>query len=172
MITTLNEIRKHRPCTTSLENGLAYLGKTQSDDEPIDLMTILDVMGVADTVWCFRLFPGLDLREFALALAETVAHLDRSGTAQLAINAGRAYLAGTGSLAAARAARTAAWAAADDAAYAVASAAAWAVAYDAATRAATRAAYAAYAAVSAAKGDPVLLAEQRQLVEQFIKENS
>ena len=185
MQTTLDAIRKLTPCKTSWEKGLAYLGKTTPDDEPIDLMTILDVMGVADTVWCFHVIPRLKLQHLVFALAETVAHLDKSGTAQQAIDAGRSYLAGTGSLAdshaAARATATAyaaaraaaaAWAARAawaDAAWAARAAAAYATARDAAAYAA---AYAAWAAVRAAKGDPALLAEQRQLVEQFIKENS
>ena len=183
MKTTLNALRKHGPCKTSWSKLLAHLGKTSADNEDIDLQIVLKVLGVADTVWSFRVFPGLTLQYLALDIAQTVSNLDTSGSAQRAIDAGRSYLAGTAHAytvydaaeAAVDAAATAWVARADaraaraaDAAYSAARAAARVDAYDAAARAA----YAAYAAVSAADDDSVLLDEQHKIVARFIKENS
>ena len=182
MKTTLNEIRRHKPCKTSWSKLLAHLGKTAADDESIDFMTILTVLGVGDTVWCFRAVPRLKLKHLGLDIAKTVAHLDKSGSAQRAIDAGRSYLAGTGSLetvndaaeAAVDAAATA-WVARADARAARAADAAYSAAraaVDSADYSVVLAAYAAYSAVKAAKGGPVLLNEQHKIVQRFIKENS
>ena len=48
---TLDLIRRARPCSTGWEKLLAHLGKTKADDEPLDLLTVLDSNGLDDTLW-------------------------------------------------------------------------------------------------------------------------
>jgi len=50
--TTLNEIRELSPCRKRWEKLLSHLGKTQADDEPLHLVTILESNGISDAVWC------------------------------------------------------------------------------------------------------------------------
>ena len=40
--TTLNAIRKASPCEKGWLKLLKHLGKTKADDEPLDLLTVLD----------------------------------------------------------------------------------------------------------------------------------
>ena len=49
-ITTLNEIREHSPCRDGWEKLLAHLGKTKADDEPLELLTILESNGLDDAL--------------------------------------------------------------------------------------------------------------------------
>jgi len=65
MKTTLNKLSKHKPCTPSWDEGLQYLGKTEPDDEPIDILDILEVLGLDDALWSLRAVDGYD-REFRL----------------------------------------------------------------------------------------------------------
>ena len=65
MKTTLNQIRAHRPCTRGWRKLLAHLGKTQADDEPLSIATILDSNGLEDALWCLRTVKGYD-REIRL----------------------------------------------------------------------------------------------------------
>ena len=51
MITTLNKIREQSPCADGWEKLLRHLGKTQADDEPLSLITILDSNGLEDALW-------------------------------------------------------------------------------------------------------------------------
>lgn len=60
MTTTLNKIRKHSPYKGSWEKLLKYLGKTKADDEELDLLTILDNMGIEFAIWCLRAVDGYD----------------------------------------------------------------------------------------------------------------
>jgi hypothetical protein len=75
-VTTLNEIRAHAPCEDGWEKLLAHLGKTQSDDEPLPLLTILESTGFDHAVWCLRA-ASLDRlsRHFQAWCAEQVLHL-------------------------------------------------------------------------------------------------
>ena len=52
--TTLNEIREHFPCKDGWEILLKHLGKTKADDEPLELLTILDSNGMDDCLGCSR----------------------------------------------------------------------------------------------------------------------
>jgi hypothetical protein len=52
--TTLVSIRKYHPCIIGWETLLHYLGKNKADDEPLDLLTILNSNGLEDALWCFR----------------------------------------------------------------------------------------------------------------------
>jgi hypothetical protein len=48
--TTLNAIREHSPCADGWAKLLRHLGKTQADDEPLALTTILDSNGPDDAL--------------------------------------------------------------------------------------------------------------------------
>jgi len=75
-ITTLNEIREHKPCREGWTKLLAHLGKTKADDEPLELLTILESNGFDDALWCIRA-KSLERisRHFQAWCAEQVLHL-------------------------------------------------------------------------------------------------
>jgi hypothetical protein len=75
--TTLNKIRAHKPCAEGWQKLLSHLGKTRADDEPLSLLTVLDVCGLDDALWCLRTVPEHDAlwRHYAVDCAERVAHL-------------------------------------------------------------------------------------------------
>ena len=76
MTTTLNIIRSHSPCTEGWVKLLKHLGKTQGDDEPLSLLTVLTSIGVEDAIWCLRTEPTPErIQRFALAVARRVEHL-------------------------------------------------------------------------------------------------
>ena len=75
MKTTLNEIRKYNPCKDRWEKLLKHLGKTKSDDAPLDFMTILEDIGIKDTCWCLRTKDYKDYCLFLADLAESVLHI-------------------------------------------------------------------------------------------------
>lgn len=87
MKTTLNAIRKHRPCSGGWTKLLAYLGKNKADDEPLAITTILDSNGLADALWCLRAVTGHDreIRLYAVWCARQVQRLmtDRRSIAAL-----------------------------------------------------------------------------------------
>lgn len=74
MQTTLNKIKSHSPCEGGWNNLLTHLGKTEADDEVLELRTILESNGVQDTVWAFRAVEGKEkeIRLFAADCAELV----------------------------------------------------------------------------------------------------
>ena len=167
--TTLNAIRAARPCKDGWEKLMAHLGKTKADDEPLDLLTILNSNGLDDALWvlsygapdCERL-----ARHFQAWCAEQVLHHfeaerpdDHRVRDQIAM-----LRNDDASKQERRAARAEAWDAAQSAARAEAwaaaraatRAAAWAAAWDAARAAAW---VAARAAARAAARD----AQERQL---------
>ena len=189
MKTTLNAIRKHDPCPDGWKKLLLYLGKTQADDEPLSIATVLDSNGLDDALWCLRAVDGFDRekRLFAVWCARQAQHLMADERSIRALDVAEAYANGratdsdlaaarAAAWAAAEAARAAAMAAASDAAEA-ARAAAWAAAEAtmaaawAATRAATRAAAraatraAARAAASDATGGAAQAAQAQRLRE-------
>ncbi len=49
--TTLSRIRDGEPCKNGWAKLLAHLGKTAADDEPLDLLTVLDSNGFDDAMW-------------------------------------------------------------------------------------------------------------------------
>ena len=80
MKTTLNKILEHDPCSQNNVKGgwgllLKNLGKTEADDEPLDLMAILESNGIKDAVWALRCFDYLDYCLFLADLAESVLHI-------------------------------------------------------------------------------------------------
>ena len=158
--TTLNIIRAARPCEEGWTKLLKGLGKTAADDEPLPLMTILDINGLDDAIWCIDADPALERikRHYQAWCAEQVLHLfeaerpsDRRVREQIATlrhddatpedRAAAGDVAGDAAWDAAwGAARDAAWSAAGDAAGDAAWAAARAAAVDAARDAARDAA--------------------------------
>ena len=150
MKTTLNEIRKHSPCTDGWQKLLAYLGKTKSDDEPLSITTILDSNGLDDALWCLRAVKGHDkeIRLFAVWCARQVQHLLKDQRSLDALNVAERYANGRATDDELTASRNAAWAAAWDVARsariaALAAHAAWAAASNAAMDAARAAAWSA-----------------------------
>jgi hypothetical protein len=149
--TTLNAIREHQPCAGGWEKLLRHLGKTQADDEPLSLLTILESNGIDDALWALRCVEGHDreMRLYAVWCARQVQHLMTDPCSLAALDVAERYANGEATeeeLGAAAdaawdaewdAARDAAWAAARDAARAaawdVARAAAWDAAWDAAS---------------------------------------
>ncbi len=140
--TTLNRIREHRPCKSGWVKLLSHLGKTKADDELLPMVTILDINGLDDTLWCLRSCPEFDRlhRHYAVWCARQVQHLMTDKRSITALDVAERYADGLATdyalaaareaaLAAAReAAREAAWAAAREAA----GAAEWAAAREAA----------------------------------------
>jgi len=157
MQTTLNKIKLHSPCKDGWEKLLNHLNKTQSDDEPLELRTILESNGLDDTIWALRAVEGKDneIRLFAADCAELVLPIYEKrypddSRPRMAIQAARDYANGLITLEEVAAAGAAAWAAVGDAAWAAARDAAWAAARDAAWAAAWDAAWAAASAAWAA----------------------
>jgi hypothetical protein len=68
MYTTLNAIRAHHPCKDGWETLLKYLGKTNSDDETLHFVTILDAVGLQRALWCFRAVEGFKKEKLLLAI--------------------------------------------------------------------------------------------------------
>jgi len=158
--TTLSRIREAQPCREGWEKLLAHLGKTKADDEPLQLLTVLDSNGLDDALWVLSYAMPDDrlARHFQAWCAEQVLPIfeaERPG--DMRVRDQIAMLRNDGALAAARdAARAAALAAARDAALAAALAAAWDAAWDAARAAAS-------AAASAAAWDAARASQEKQL---------
>lgn len=69
LTTTLNIIRKANPCGITprvdgtlygLRKLMAFLGKTKTDDCPIDFATIVASNGVSDAAWCLEATRGCE----------------------------------------------------------------------------------------------------------------
>jgi len=77
MHTTLNKIRAHAPCSDGWKKLLKHLGKTEADDEPLNIKTILELNGLDDAIWCLQAVEGKDkeIRLFAVWCARQVQHL-------------------------------------------------------------------------------------------------
>ena len=142
--TTLNKIREHEPCIDGWRKLLTHLNKTQADDEPLALATILHSNGLDDALWCLRAVDGheKEMRMYAVWCARQAQHLMKDRRALAALDVAERHAnreatdeelaaamdaasaaANAASAAASAAARLAAWAAASAAAWAAASAA-------------------------------------------------
>ena len=150
--TTMNAIRKASPCEEGWIKLLKQLGKTKADDEPLDLLTVLDSNGLDDALWVLsHAMPDDRLaRHFQAWCTEQVLPIfeaerpnDRRVRDQIAMlrnddatdedrDAAQAAARAAARAAAWDAAWAAAWASARAAAWAAARAAAWAAARDAA----------------------------------------
>ncbi len=151
--TTLNRVREHHPCADGWRKLLTHLNKTQADDEPLALATILQSNGLDDAIWCLRAVDGheMEMRLYAVWCARQVQHLMKDPRSLAALDVAERHAHGQATdaeLAAAGAAAWAAWAAgaasaaayaASDEASAAASAAAWGAASAAARDAAREA---------------------------------
>ena len=146
--TTLNKIRAHSPCADGWAKLLRHLGKTQADDEPLALVTILDSNGLNDALWCLRACDGIgrEARLYAVWCARQVQHLMADPRSLAALDVAERHANGLATDDELTAASDAAIAAASDA---PAWAAVWA-ASDAASDAASYAAWSAARAVCAA----------------------
>lgn len=51
LVTTLKDIRENSPCHDGWTKLLDHLGKTKADEEPVDLLTVLDSNGLDDALW-------------------------------------------------------------------------------------------------------------------------
>ena len=129
--TTLNDIRKHSPCTSGWEKLLTSLDKTAPDDMPLPLEHILDSNGLDDALWALQAIEGHDraFRLFACHCAKVVLPLfekeyPEDKRVRKAIETAERFAAGEASLEELDAARDAAWDAAWDAARDAAGAAA------------------------------------------------
>lgn len=57
LTTTLNHIRAYNPCPYSWKILLRYLNKTNTDNEPLLLSTIVKSNGLNDALWCCGIEP-------------------------------------------------------------------------------------------------------------------
>ena len=75
--TTLAAIRAASPCEDGWRKLLGSLGKTGADDEPLDLLTVLDSNGLDDALWVLSYAMPDDrlARHFHAWCAEQVLHL-------------------------------------------------------------------------------------------------
>ena len=147
MNTTLNQIRSKSPCSDGWTKLLKHLGKTQADDEPLSLTTILDSNGLEDTLWCLQAVDGhaREIRLYAVWCARQVQHLTKDQRSIDALDVAERFANGQATKNELDIAGNAAGAAAGDAAWAL-----WAA--RAAVRAAREAARAAAGAAGAAAG--------------------
>lgn len=127
MNTTLNRIRAHDPCADGWRKLLAGLNKTEADDEPLSLITILDINGLQDAIWALRCVDNqAQVRRYAVWCARQVRHLMTDPRSLAALDVAERHADGQATdeeldaawdaaedAAAAMAARDAAWAAAD-----------------------------------------------------------
>ncbi len=116
--TTLNKIREHSPCADGWSKLLRHLGKTQADDEPLSLVTILDSNGLDDALWCLRACDGIDreARLYAVWCVRQVQHLLTEPRSLAALDVAERHANGEATDKELDAARAAAW----DAAWAAA----------------------------------------------------
>jgi hypothetical protein len=96
MKTTLNKIRALAPCRDGWEKLLRHLSKTEADDEPLSIETILDSNGLDDALWCLRAVDGQDreLRLYAVWCARRVEHLMSDPRSVAALDVAERYARG------------------------------------------------------------------------------
>ena len=75
--TTLAAIRAASPCESGWKKLLAALGKTKADNEPLDLLTVLNSNGLDDALWVMSFAMPDDRlgRHFQAWCAEQVLHI-------------------------------------------------------------------------------------------------
>ena len=75
--TTLAAIRAASPCAEGWIKLLKHLGKIKADDEPLDLLTVLNSNGLDDALWVMSFaMPDARLaRHFQAWCAEQVLHI-------------------------------------------------------------------------------------------------
>ena len=79
MITTLNDVKSvflsHPHSLTPWNILLKSLNKMEADDEPLDLMHVLETVGVKCSIWCLASFSYKDYCLFLADVAESVLHI-------------------------------------------------------------------------------------------------
>jgi len=75
--TTLNRIRAAKPCKDGWEKLLSHLGKTSADDEPLQLLTVINSNGFDDALWVLSFAMPCDrlARHFQAWCADQVLHI-------------------------------------------------------------------------------------------------
>lgn len=96
MITTLNKIRAHGPCIDGWKKLLAHLNKTQADDEPLPIATVIDSNDISDAIWCLRAVEGHDreMRLYSVWCARRVEHLMSDSRSRAALDVAERYAHG------------------------------------------------------------------------------
>jgi hypothetical protein len=101
MQTTLIKIKKQSPCEEGWIKLLLFLNKIEADDEPLELKTILESNGTADTIWALRAVKAYDkeIRLMVADFAESVLHIfeekyPEDNRPKKAINAARDFANG------------------------------------------------------------------------------
>ena len=109
--TTLNRIREQSPCVEGWKKLLAHLDKTQADDEPLPFSTILDAIGLEDTLSCLRAEPqhNREWRLFSVWCARQVQHLMTDTRSIAAIDMAERYAHGEATDEELRVSEVAAW---------------------------------------------------------------
>lgn len=126
MRTTLNSIRRHSPCRDGWEKLLRHLDKTQPDDEPLLIKTILGSNGLIDALWCLRAVEGhaQEMRLYAVWCARRIQHLMSDPRSVAALDVAEQHARGRATdeelRMAAMGANAVGWAAAAECAFAVA----------------------------------------------------
>ena len=158
---------------------MAFLNKTEADDEELSLLTILESNGLSDAIWALRSVENKDreIRLMACDFAESTVHLANDECCNNAIAVSRRYANGEAtqeelkeaSVAAWEAARVAAWEAAREAASEAAREAASEAAREAARVAAWEAASAEASEAACAAAWAAMAAEQEKQIVIFKK---
>ena len=93
MKTNLRAIKHYELCLTGWRTLLKHLGKTEADDAPISLLTILESNGFDDALWCLRAVEGFERekRLFAVFCAKQVSHLMKDKRSLEALEVAKRY---------------------------------------------------------------------------------
>ncbi len=118
MLTTLNAIRSHNPCTKGWKKLLANLGKIKADDEPLSILDVLNSNGLDDALWCLRAVEGHDreIMLYGVWCARQVQHLMTNPRSVAALDVAERFANGAATRDELVSAGAAAWAAAWEAA--------------------------------------------------------
>lgn len=99
MKTTLNKILKSNICKTRYEELLKKLGKIKADDSPIEILTIFNLNGLDDALWCLRAVDGYEkeMRLFAVWCARRAQKNIKDARSIAAINIAEKFANGQAS---------------------------------------------------------------------------
>lgn len=119
MKTTLNRLRQLPLCIEDQNKLIAHLGKTELDDEPLPIITILDTLGLDTAVRCLHVVDGYESekRLLAVSFAKRVQYLMEPRSIA-ALNVAERHANGQATDEELADAHAAAWAARDTAAWA------------------------------------------------------
>jgi hypothetical protein len=92
---TLNQIRKHEPCSSGWERLLKFQGKTKADDEEFPFSSLLDSNGLDDALWALCcLDDPKPAQLLAVAFAQEVLDLMEDQRSNNAVKVAHLYLHG------------------------------------------------------------------------------